>query len=153
MKLLTTIALSIMLGGAVYAQELRVNKIDSFTGDTIRITKDYVIGKSGTGRLTVSLMRSNSHYAMSIATTHKQGCAGAVGNYVIFMNAQGEKVLLDNDAADIDCGDYAESFYVFKLEDLENFNPTSIRFSQSKGYVDYVVQGNYTFDQILNTLK
>ena len=150
-KLFTLLLLCLVV--TVNAQELRVDKIDSFTGDTIRITKDYVIGKSGTGRLSVSLIRSNSLYAMSIGTTAKQGCAGAVGNYVIFMNDKGEKLLLDNDAADIDCGDFAESFYAFKLEDFENFNPTSIRFSQSKGYMDYVVQGTYTFSQILNSLK
>lgn len=137
----------------VSAQSLIIDRIDEFDGDTVKVTKDYVVGKAAVSKLYCSVRRINSYYGISFWSTADQGCAGSGKNYVILMNAEGDKITLTEDIADIKCNNTAESLYVADPTDFVGFVVTRIRFAQSEGYLDFTVSGDYTIEQLFNTLK
>jgi hypothetical protein len=150
-SLFLTIATTVALSAT--AQELTLDKVDEFTGSTLKLTKDYTAGKSLGYKLFIGFRRVDSSYGVSLWSTGDQGCAGAVGNYAIFLDANGNTIKLDDDISDVDCADMASSVYVIDPSEFESFVPTKIRFAQSEGFIDYPFECEFTIQQLLTVIK
>ena len=135
------------------AQELALDKVDEFTGSTLKLTKNYLVGKYSASKLFIGFRRVDSSYGVSLWSTGDQGCAGAVGNYVIFLDANGNTIKLDDDISDVDCADMSTSVYVIDPAEFESFIPTKVRFAQSEGYLDYPFECEFTIQQLLTAIK
>jgi hypothetical protein len=148
---------AMLISTSIYAQELRTNKVDDFTGESKMITKDYKIGKSTLGYLCAYFVRVNDAHSICLYVNFKDfGCGGARDNYITFLFKDKTTLTLPHDILDINCGDYAESMYIldsFKIDMLKTKEISKIRFRQSEGYVDFTASGIYTVKQLLDILK
>lgn len=136
-----------------FGQELHMDKVDEFTGKSIKMTKSYKVGKRGSNTLYMSVRRVDDFHGIEFWSTSDQGCAGAVGNYVIFLNSAGESVKLDDDIVDIDCADNASSIYVLDTNQFSSFVISKIRFTQSDSYDDFEYSGEYTISQLIQSVQ
>lgn len=156
MKNLVLVAVT-LISTSIYSQELRVNKVDEFTGKSKMMTKDYKIGKSSIGSLVAFFARIDDNHSIGLYVNSKDfGCGGAKDNYVIFLFKDKTTLTLSDDILDIDCKDYAKSMYVLEhshIELLKTKEISKIRFRQSEGYVDFTASGIYTVKQLLESLK
>ena len=151
-KLILTTILAV-IANISFSQELTIDKVDEFTGSTIKLTKYYKVGKRGSNVLYMSLRRVDDTYGIAFWSTLDQGCAGSTGNYTILLDSDNQTIKFDNDIADIDCADNGISVYVLTLEDADTFEIAKIRFAQSKSYDDFEYTGEYTLQQLIEAVK
>ena len=151
-KVVLVLAMAIFSLSVNAQAKLVKNEIDSFTGDTKKITDTYVIGKSKTNsRLSAKIMRINESRFISL-TSYGMGCSGVTGNYVIFKFVDGTTLKLDDDFAEIKCKDGSSSLYSITAEDLSK-DIEAIRFRQSKYYDDFQMNGKVTIAELINLTK
>jgi hypothetical protein len=146
----------ILIGGFStlgYSQELRINKVDEFTGNTIKVTASVKAGTRGNNKLYISTRRVNDAYALELWSTSDQGCGGAVGNYTILLSSDGESIKYSSDILDVDCSDTASSLYVMNIEELKDFDLSKIRFAQSETYDDFMFECEYTLQQLIKAVQ
>jgi hypothetical protein len=136
-----------------FGQDFRINKVDEFTGDIVKLTTSYRVGKAGMNRLYMSTRRVDDQYGISFWSTLDQGCAGSNGNYVILLDSIGETIRLDTDLSDIDCSDQSISVYALDADEAINFNIAKIRFAQSDSYDDFEYEGEYTLQELIKILQ
>jgi hypothetical protein len=136
------------------AQTLRVNEIDDFTGSTKKITKYYNIANGKGYLIKSSVIRLNTTYALFVKSNTDLGCAGAVGNYIIFKFVDGSTLKL-KDVASIDCKDDSNSTFLLTDTDLYKFETPieKIRFSRSELYLDATTTGTYSVSQLIKAVK
>lgn len=144
------------------AQELSTNKVDDFTGKTIKKTKYYTAG-NGYGVLKTSFInivnpeKGTSFYYLKIYPTRTDyGCAGSSKNYLTLLFDDGTKLELKNDVSEIDCADYSASAFILSdryVNEIKTKTVKKIRFSQSDGYADFNVYGTYTLSQQIKALN
>lgn len=151
-KLFLTIGLA-AITAVGFSQELILDEIDEFTGNIVKATKHYRVGKTSTNSLYMAARRVNDSYGIEFWSTADQGCAGAIGNYVILLGANGEKLKLEKDISDVDCADNASSVYVFDVEQDGGLVISKIRFAQSDSFDDFEYVGEYTLAQILGAVQ
>ena len=132
------------------AQKLSIDRTDEFTGSVIKATKYYNLAKTSVGTLKAKVTRVDDSTFLRVYSTSDLGCSGARGNSIIFLNADGSKVEL-KDEADISCSDYASSMFVISNLDLSCW--TKVRFEQSEYYTDGVAYGTYSLEQLIQATK
>jgi hypothetical protein len=149
------IAIILMGGFSVlgYSQNLRVDKVDEFTGNVVKVTESVKAGTRGTNRLYISVRRVNDSYALELWSSIDQGCGGASGNYTILLSSDGRNIKYSSDILDVDCSDTASSLYVMNIEELKNFDVSKIRFAQSDTYDDFSYQCKYTFQELIKAVQ
>ena len=128
----------------ILAQELRMDEIDDFTGESKKVTWNQIIGdnqKEGYERinLTFSTARVGTYRAFFLTPTHDIGCAGAHDNYAMLKFSDNVVIKLE-DGADIDCDGNAQSLFVVTNELMDRIKakdaPVMIRLKQSEFYSD-----------------
>lgn len=152
---LLSFALAVALANLTMSQELRVNETDEFTGTVKKITETYALAK-GVGAMKGSVAHIDDLYVLYTYSTVDLGCAGASGNYVIFLFDDKSTYKIDVDHADIDCGDYSQSIFIFDPNEFEGKMINKIRFSQGDAYDDCIVadaNSEYTFSQLIQAVK
>jgi len=149
------IAIILMGGFSIlsYSQNLRVEKVDEFTGNVIKVTESVKAGTRGNNKLYISVRRVNDSYALELWSTSDQGCGGAAGNYAILLSSDGENIKYSSDILDVDCSDTASSLYVINIEELKNFDVSKIRFAQSDTYDDFSYECEYTFQELIKAVE
>ena len=154
MKSILIAITALMIGLSANAQDLMVDKIDDFTGQVKKITNRYVIAK-GVTTLSANVARIDDSYGIYVRSSLDLGCAGAYGNYIIFLFEDGTTIKIDNDVADIDCsGSTAMSIFVIDPSDFKGKTVKSIRLRQSELYADCSTEaGEYTINQLLEAVK
>ena len=152
MKKLILIMLMAALSSAAISQNLRVNEVDEFTGLTRKVTNFYEVAKN-VGKLSVSAYHIGDSYGIYCFSTSDLGCSGAIGNYIIFKFTDGTTLTLDDDIADIDCGDRAISIYELNPSSIEGKTIEKIRVSMSEYYDDRTPMGQYTIQQLFDAVK
>ena len=132
----------------VVGQDIRIEKVDAFDESITRSTKWYEVGKSSNGKV---LMCAGWHIKGSALVEFwvntELGCAGAIGNYVMFKFDDGSTLKIDTDEAPVNCKDYASSFFL--ADDFPDKVVTHIRLRQGDTYMDIVVEGKYTVQQLI----
>ena len=141
----------VMASLTMTAQQLRVNQVDDFTGSTKKYTKFYNLAKTNVGYIKVSVMRVDDYIAIEVYSTSDLGCAGASGNYIMFLYEDGTSVKLDVDHRKINCKDNAPSLYLIK--DLNTNGIAKIRLRQSEYYTDGVAYGSYSLSKLVNAVQ
>ena len=141
-----------------FGQNLTVNETDEFTGNEKRMTSYYEIGvaqvtSSMSYKLACATIRIDDAYAIDLWSSGDQGCAGAIGNYVIFLFDGGATLKLDDDLVDVECEERASSRYVIEPSEFEGKTLKRIRFAQSEGYIDYDFKGEFTMNQLIEAVK
>ena len=144
------------------AQELSINKVDEFTGKTIKTTKYYTAG-NGYGEIKTSFIKiinsekkESYHYVKIYPTRKDFGCAGTSKNYLTLLFDDGTKLELKKDVSDISCADSSASTFILSdnfVNDIKTKTVKKIRFAQSDGYADFNVTGEYTLSQQINVLN
>lgn len=137
-----------------YGQDLLTNEIDEFTGEEKKLTVEYNVAK-GVSTLTAQVGKLNATYFIFLSSSSDLGCAGAVGNFVIFKFSDGSTIKLEDEAS-IDCGDYPRSLFIFNPADFEGKTVEKIRLKQSKYYDDCDWDNTlckYTFLQLIEAVK
>lgn len=126
------------------AQELRIDEIDDFTGESKKVTWNQIIGdnqKEGYEKinLTFSTAKVGAYRAFFLTPTYDIGCAGAHDNYAMLKFSDDVVIKLE-DGADIDCNGNAQSLFVVTNELMDrikaNDAPVMIRLKQSEYYTD-----------------
>jgi hypothetical protein len=156
MKNLLLIA-AILFLSTTFAQELRVNEVDDFTGSSKMITKNYAVGNSGLGKLFSYTVKVKDSYGIGFYTNDLDlGCSGTSKSYVTFLFTDKTTLRLSQDIYDIDCSSGAESMFALvesELETLKTKQISKIRFSQSKYFADFDYQVTYSIKQLLEVLN
>lgn len=147
----TITMLAVMLAATLNAQLLRVDKVDEFTGSVTKITKPYTIA-TGASTLRATWGRVGSTTFVGVTSSVDIGCAGALGNYLIFLFDDGTTLRLE-DMADIDCGDAASGLFVFDAQQLEGKTIQKVRLKHSELYVDCVWKSKYTLGEYLQVVQ
>lgn len=157
MKKTATMLLLLLFSFVINAQQLRVNEVDDFTGNSKKFSKNYIIGVRGQRHLKASFKNINDSYAVSVYVTSKSfGCSGTDKSYIIFLFEDGTKLRLGKDVEDINCRDYATSTFRISSSELymlSNRVVKKIRFSQSDGYWDFDTSGTYSVSQQISIIK
>jgi hypothetical protein len=132
-----------LLGNSGFAQELKGNSIDPFTGKLSRFTDWYRIGycQNYQHRILMCAGREDEEYffgVFSLGIKELSLCSGAANNYVIFLFTDGTKFTVEEDFSNIDCGDAPSSWY--KVADANVFagkEVAKIRMRQGDTIIDY----------------
>ena len=142
---------AVALTTATYGQDLRVDEVDEFEGSRKKITKYYTIAKDGAEYVGAGIGRIDDLVFLDVWTSDDIGCGGAVGNYIILLYADGTSKKLDKDENKVKCEDRASSLYI--VNDVNLKDVVKIRVRQSEAYNDYVIQGEYTLQDLLNAVQ
>ena len=145
-KVILTVIAALLIGLSSYAQTLKVNEVDDFTGALMKATDMEKIAVSkvrNTLKMNLGGIRSSDGtevYVMYAYSTLDQGCSGARGNEILIKFTDGTVITL-TDVADIDCSDDAASMYNMTeyYNDLENKTIDKIRFQQGDTYDDFTL--------------
>jgi len=130
--------------------ELTLNQVDEFTGKINLLTERITFGSnksdgySGLSNLTFSVGRvvsnSEERYFITLYPLTDLGCSGSVKNYAVIKFINGEVLKLENDLADINCGESAYSLYRIDsdaLNKLTHNKVKAIRLNMSESFEDY----------------
>ena len=127
-----------------WSQELYLNEVDDFTGESKKATRREVVGdnnESGYKKISVSVsaIRLGDTHAFRLKSSSDLGCAGAHDNYAMLKFSDDAIIKLE-DASDIDCEDMAESTFIVNDELMARIEakdaPVMIRFKQADYYTD-----------------
>jgi hypothetical protein len=136
-----------------FSQSLTIDKVDDFTGNVTRKTEYYEIGSSTAGQLYCAAARLGDIVFIELWTSAKQGCAGAVDNYVHFLFEDGDTYRNDKDENKVTCEERASCYYVVTADDFAGEPTKKIRFKMSDGYVDYDWSGSYSISSLIAAVQ
>ncbi len=155
-KVVVAIAIALTTVISVNAQELYKNEVDDFTGATKRYTKEYNIAEGKGYKLSLQVANLSeedySLFAMYFKTDGDLGCAGAVGEYVMFKFEDGS-VLKYEGVGDVNCGDNPTSMFQLHIDDFEGKTVQKIRLQRSDYFLDYEIEGEYTIKELIEAVK
>lgn len=142
---------AVALTTATYGQTLRVDEIDEFEGSEKKITKYYTVGREGSNFVGAGLGRIDDLVFLDIWTSDDLGCGGALGNYIILLYSDGTSKKLEKDENKVQCDDRASSLYI--VNDVKLKDVVKIRVRQSEHFNDYVIEGEYTLEDLYNAVQ
>jgi hypothetical protein len=145
------LSVALLASSIAFSQELKIDKVDDFTGSVVKKTKYYQIASDSYGALYVSLARVDDDNFIEFWTTSDLGCGGALGNYIILLYKDGSRKEFREDLLDISCEDRASSMYQVTLDDLQG--ATRVRIKQSEHYQDFQFDGVYTVLELFNAVQ
>lgn len=149
------LTLTLTFANLLISQDLRVDETDEFTGTVKKITENYVLAK-GVGTMKGAVGHIDDLYALYTYSTADLGCAGASGNYVIFLFEDKTTYKVDVDHADIDCSDYSTSIFILDPKEFQSKTLTKIRFSQGDAYDDCTIASanpKYTMAELIKAVE
>jgi hypothetical protein len=136
---------ALIVSASAFSQELWLNEVDDFTGDSKKATNSQVIGDNQEEKsyavisISYSTLRVGDTWAFRLKPSSDLGCSGASGNYAMLKFSDGEVMQLE-DVAEIDCGDLAESTFILTAELQDRIDaqdaPVMIRLKQADYYTD-----------------
>ena len=154
MKKVLVVLVAVLAFGTINSQELKKDVVDEFTGSVKKITNSFIVGKSGDVNLSLAVLRINESRFISVYANFRTGCSGARDNSIIFKFTDGTVLTLTKDLSKIECSERAVSLYsITGATDLSEKDIEKIRFTQSKGYMDFTTSGLYTVSQLIKTVK
>ena len=155
-KTLAAIAIALTTVFSANAQNLSMNEVDEFTGQTKKVTEYYKVGKGNGYNLKLSVVQLSdgkaSTFGMYFQTNGDLGCSGSVDEYVILKFTDGTTVKYKG-IGDVDCTDYATSTFIVNIEDFKDKTVEKIRLRRSEYYNDYEVGGSYTISELLTAVN
>ena len=155
-KTVAAIAIALTTVLSANAQNLSMNEVDEFTGQTKKVTEYYKVGKGNGYNLRLSVVQisdgKTSNFGMYFRTNVDLGCSGSVDEYVIFKFTDGTTAKYEG-IGDVDCTDYAISTFIINIEDFKDKTVEKIRLRRSDYYNDYEVEGNYTVSELLTAVN
>ena len=145
------LSVALLASFSASSQDLKIDKVDDFTGSVVKKTKYYQIASDSYGALYVSLARVDDDNFIEFWTTSDLGCGGAVGNYIILLYKDGSRKEFREDLLDISCEDRPSSMYQITAEDIEG--ASRVRIKQSDHYQDFHFNGVYTVAELFNAVQ
>jgi hypothetical protein len=124
--------------------------IDDFTGDTIKVTKQALVGYYGSYYLKSSVGRVNQQHIIYFNFSGDMGCVSG-DSYVIVKFKDGTTEQFDHQG-DVDCSTGASLIVIFDKEQMTK-PVEKIRVSHSQNYADVDVRKETFFIEAINCIQ